>query len=325
MDKVYPRDLRGEPHADGMIWSRFLWDLRALIGNDDALRVAVESHFLLTSAARFVDGADAILLANEALRDGQDDLAIRALLEERGLLYRVPLADPPQEDGFEPNDDAALAASIAPGVHPGLVHAANDDWYRLDVPPRRRLRVTARFDPDAANLDLELYVPTGLPSAPLERVARSASLGGVEEVEASAGSDGAIALLRVHDGDPGTHVAGYALALIETDVPELRPGRAVASTVPAYGRRVFRVEVPSTKVTNAGRLRVVSASRGAGGAATDLRIVAPSGAIVVDFGQQRRGEGVRAGVRLDQAGSWLVEVRARNERAGEIRVRVRFR
>ena len=43
--KVYPRDLAGEVHADGEIWSRALWDIRNALGTTTADRIIVLSQF----------------------------------------------------------------------------------------------------------------------------------------------------------------------------------------------------------------------------------------------------------------------------------------
>jgi hypothetical protein len=319
--KHYPENLKGEPHADGEIWSRFLWDLRGLVGVDESLRIVVESHFLLTPSARFTQGANAVLLANESLRDGADDVAIRDLLDARGLLYTVPLAHPPADDAFEPNDDLDHPSLLTPGSYPGLV-SVDDDWYVFDVPTNRRFHVAMTLDPDAANLDLALYAKTGLTPATNDLVAVSAELGGSEAVDASAGYEMTTFYLRVHDGDPGTHVGGYDLNVIDADLVSLLPGRSTLTTVGARARAVYRVEVPASKV---GRdLRVTSHRRRTGGTAPEVRIVSPSGVVVVDFGQGGL-RGSRARVALDEVGAWTVEVRSRDAMKGDVKLRAEFR
>ncbi len=319
--KRYPENLKGEPHADGEIWSRFLWDLRALVGADDALRLVVESHFLLTASARFTQGANAVLLANESLRDGEDDVAIRDLLDARGLLYTVPLAHPPADDALEPNDDLDHPALLAPGSYPGLV-SADDDWYVLHVPTNRRFHVTMTLDPESANLDLALYAQTGPTTLSNDLVAVSSEIGVAEAVDASAGSEPTTFYLRVHDGDPGTHVGGYALNVIDADLVSLLPGRSTLTTVGVRARAAYRVEVPASKVGS--DLRVTSRRRRTGGAAPEVRVVAPSGRVVVDFGQGDVN-GRRASVALDEVGAWTVEVRSRDAKRGDVKLRAEFR
>ncbi|MFN2526899.1 MAG: M36 family metallopeptidase [Actinomycetota bacterium] len=71
--KKYPDDISGEVHADGEIWSAFLWKLRAAVGDDpversdNVLRLVLSSHELLTPEAEFVDGVLALKTAAKAL------------------------------------------------------------------------------------------------------------------------------------------------------------------------------------------------------------------------------------------------------------------
>jgi hypothetical protein len=315
-DKHYPEDVRDEPHLDGEIWSRLLWDLRGLLGNDEALRLVVESHFLLTPTARFTQGANSLLLANESLRGGRDDLAIRALIEARGIVATVPLADPPADDAFEPNDDVDHAASVAAPFHADLV-SADDDWYRLDVRPNRRWHVTISFDPDAANLDLGLYAHTGQTEFTNELVEVSEGVAGSEAVDASAGPFGASFRLRVHEGGIGTRIAAYQLHVVDADLPALEPGRSTVLALTPRAPIVYRVDVPASKVGKS--LRVGAKRRHRGGAAPEIRVTSPSGATAVDF-----GTGPHARVALDEVGAWIVEVRSRDVQSGGARLRATF-
>jgi hypothetical protein len=320
--KKYPKDFVREVHGDGEIWSRFLWDLRALVGTDDALRVTVESHFFLTPLARFVHAANAVLVANVALRGGRDDASIRALLDARGLQYSVTTAPPPAEDGFEPNNTAAEAAPVWTGTHAQLL-LADDDWYRLEVPPGRRLVVTVAFDPLAVNVDLELFTSAGAP------VMTSEGLGGVERVEVGAGPGGPVeVLLRVFHGPGARLPAGYDLTVTETDLVALRPGRTELLSAQSGVRQAFRVVVPPEKVGAGRHLRVVAKGRGprpARRVRPELRVYDPSGAVLVDFGEGRLPSGARARVPADQPGSFAVEVEPRDARSGRYSLKVRLR
>ena len=87
-DKKYPDDMENQVHADGEIWSAFLWDLRSKLGcdEDDAssecaepgapeaeilsdriLKLVLTSHELLTTNADFGDAVAALLTAADAL------------------------------------------------------------------------------------------------------------------------------------------------------------------------------------------------------------------------------------------------------------------
>jgi hypothetical protein len=93
--KVYPDDLVGEVHADGEIWSGFLWDLLlafgggstpTVAGRDKTVQLAVESHFVVPSDPSFGDAAQAVLDADQVLFGGANQALIRTKLDGRGLL-----------------------------------------------------------------------------------------------------------------------------------------------------------------------------------------------------------------------------------------------
>jgi hypothetical protein len=70
--KVYPKDVENEVHADGELWSAFLWRIRDRLGatpvekSDLSLRLVLASHELLTPAAKFADGVAALRTAATA-------------------------------------------------------------------------------------------------------------------------------------------------------------------------------------------------------------------------------------------------------------------
>lgn len=315
-DKIYPHDLVDEPHADGEIWSRFLWDLNDALGADEALRLVVESHFYLTANARFLQGANALLLANRALRDGADDAAIRALLRERGLPFDVPSPSAPDEDPYEDNDDAGSAAPLAPGVHTGLL-LADDDWFRVAVAPLRRLHARATFDPDAMDLDLEVRTDAGV------LVDLSEGVGGSEEVDATAGRGGAVFLVRARHTPHVSGVAGYTLTLVETELPEQRPGRTDLRRILPGATAVFSVPVAASK--SGRRLVVASSSRGLSGAVNDVRITSPEGDVFAEAGEGRTARGARVVVGDVVPGAWVVEVAPRDGSGGRYKLRAVYR
>ncbi len=63
-------DLSGDAHADGEIWSRVLWDVRAALGPEMADVLALESSFYLPPAATLVEAGQALLDADASLFDG---------------------------------------------------------------------------------------------------------------------------------------------------------------------------------------------------------------------------------------------------------------
>ena len=80
-----------EIHCAGELWSATLWSLRFALGSDASGlpamdRIVLQSHFSLTPKATLLDGANALLLADDQLYGGVHRPAIIAELTARGLL-----------------------------------------------------------------------------------------------------------------------------------------------------------------------------------------------------------------------------------------------
>lgn len=314
--KRYPTDLVGEVHDDGEIWSRFLWDLRGLLGNDESLKLVVESHFLLSPSAGFFQGANAILAANESLRQGADAAAIRALLDARGLRYTPPGGSGVPDDVFEPDDDAAHAAPVPTGLTSGLV-LADEDWYAVTVPPNRRLRVTTLLDASRPGAFAEVRTPAG------SLAARASAADGTAGLDASAGPDGATLLVRVFDQSGLATPASYALNVVETSLVALKPGRARFFSLDGDTRAVFRVNVGAARAKHGARLKIVTKSAPFG-AVADVRIVSPTGRLLAAFGDGRTATGASVTVDADEPGSWTVESVAREGTSGTLVLRAKI-
>jgi Zn-dependent metalloprotease len=56
-DKHYPKDIIGEVHADGEIWSRALWDIRNALGSTEADTIILESQFSFAPDTTFAQAA----------------------------------------------------------------------------------------------------------------------------------------------------------------------------------------------------------------------------------------------------------------------------
>lgn len=71
--KVWPKDRTGSVHADGEIWSSFLWRLRSHLGgaavemSDNSLKLVLSSHELLTPTATFATAVAALRTAATSL------------------------------------------------------------------------------------------------------------------------------------------------------------------------------------------------------------------------------------------------------------------
>jgi Zn-dependent metalloprotease len=85
-NKLYPRDITGEEHDDGEIWSACLWEIRILLGRKDADKLIIAHHFLLSHSSGFVDAANAIITVDKQLNKGNNKAALRNIFKRRGIL-----------------------------------------------------------------------------------------------------------------------------------------------------------------------------------------------------------------------------------------------
>ena len=164
-------------------------------------------------------GEDRLEASREALRD----LAEMIALELQGR----------RDDRYEPNDSLGSAARLPSGQQYALIQR-EEDWFRVAVPARRRLRVTLFH---SAALRVELLSPSG---APLPGVA-SRDEGRLQEW-ISGLSEGEL-LLKVSGADKG---AAYQLALEvlpdDADEPNQSPSAASALSLGIERRGIARDE-----------------------------------------------------------------------------------
>lgn len=85
-NKKYPKDMTGEEHADGEIWSACLWELRNALGRATTETLVFAHHFLLTPKAKFEDAAKALITADKQLNQGRNEAAITDVFVRRGIL-----------------------------------------------------------------------------------------------------------------------------------------------------------------------------------------------------------------------------------------------
>ena len=84
--KHYPKDLDGDVHDDGEIWSAALWQIRGAITAAKADTVILQHHFLLTPDASFNQAANALITAAINLGYSQATVnEIRTILKNRGF------------------------------------------------------------------------------------------------------------------------------------------------------------------------------------------------------------------------------------------------
>lgn len=85
-NKKYPKDITGEVHDDGEIWSACLWQLRNELGRAIGEVLIIAHHYLLNRWACFEDAANALLTTDKRLFGGRYQDAIRAIFVHRGIL-----------------------------------------------------------------------------------------------------------------------------------------------------------------------------------------------------------------------------------------------
>lgn len=109
--RQHPVNISGDPHADGEIWSRVLWDVRAAVGQAVADRLALESAFYLPPAATLTEAGQALLDADANLYNSAHRAAIVQALQSRGLAeLPVPLLlSPAGGDTLRPGGLAMVA------------------------------------------------------------------------------------------------------------------------------------------------------------------------------------------------------------------------
>ena len=85
-NKIYPRDLVGEVHADGEIWSRALWDIRQSLGNVRADTVILESQFDFAPDTTMPAAASTTVATAQRLYGSTVAKQVKAALHARGII-----------------------------------------------------------------------------------------------------------------------------------------------------------------------------------------------------------------------------------------------
>jgi Zn-dependent metalloprotease len=85
-NKKYPRDIVGEEHSDGEIWSACLWQIRQAIGAQTANKLIIAHHSLLSPDATFEQAARQMIMTDQQLNGGHNAEAIREVFIKRGIL-----------------------------------------------------------------------------------------------------------------------------------------------------------------------------------------------------------------------------------------------
>ncbi len=85
-NKLYPKDLVGEVHDDGEIWSRALWDIRTTLGAMAADRIVINSQFGFAANTSFARAAQQTVLTASQMYGASAAASVRAAFVARGIL-----------------------------------------------------------------------------------------------------------------------------------------------------------------------------------------------------------------------------------------------
>lgn len=85
-NKKYPRDIVGDEHTDGEIWSSSLWEIRGILGGRITDRLVLAHHFLLTRDSSFENSANMLITVDHQLNQGRNEETIRNIFVRRGIL-----------------------------------------------------------------------------------------------------------------------------------------------------------------------------------------------------------------------------------------------
>ncbi len=82
----YPENIQNEVHADGRIWGVILWDLRTALGKQISDILIHKSHSYLNGRKpKFIDGMNAIVVADQNLNEGANKATILEVFKKRGV------------------------------------------------------------------------------------------------------------------------------------------------------------------------------------------------------------------------------------------------
>lgn len=82
----YPEDLGDEVHANGLIWSRALWDIRLALGHVQADTLILKAQFAFAADTTMPAAAQATVAAAQSLYGAATANTVKAAFEARGIL-----------------------------------------------------------------------------------------------------------------------------------------------------------------------------------------------------------------------------------------------
>ncbi|MCS6844061.1 MAG: M36 family metallopeptidase [Caldilineales bacterium] len=160
-DLQYPVHFSGDPHADGQLWSRVLWDVRQAAGPTVGDTLALEANFYMPCGATLEAAGRALLDADQNLFDGAHREAIVKALAARGLwpLPAPAFLEPAQPLYLAPGSPLAIRWTSADGLA-----AAYELQYSLDadaVGERAESFAAGRLPPDFLSYGNQLWRTAG--------------------------------------------------------------------------------------------------------------------------------------------------------------------
>lgn len=85
-NRLYPADLTGLVHRDGMIWSRALWDIRGALGNVVADTLILQAQFGFAPDTSMPAAAQVTVDTAEDLYGSSIADTVRGVFQARGIL-----------------------------------------------------------------------------------------------------------------------------------------------------------------------------------------------------------------------------------------------
>ncbi|MFN7922822.1 MAG: M36 family metallopeptidase [Bryobacteraceae bacterium] len=250
----YPRNLVGEVHADGNMWSGALWELRRQLGAPVTDRIVLATIASLNSSSDFYDAAGAAVNAAGKLYGGQAATVVDRVMRNRGLI-----------------SDAAEAAARAGVIRSGFagtaaIPASDPGWVTIGA-KQFRVQVSGR----ATRFKIEISGNGNLYALVRSRTPIVVNDDGTVNAEHIAGPSQAPEIAVDSESSPEIQTGVYYIAIgnaatvqnqvavrftefVDIDVKSQRstqifPGTPITGTVPAgpaIGSRQFRLVVPPT-------------------------------------------------------------------------------
>ncbi|MEM7117701.1 MAG: Calx-beta domain-containing protein [Chloroflexota bacterium] len=179
-------------------------------------------------------------------------------------------------DGYEPNDSLAVAASITVGSYPNLVICSADvDYYSFSVAADQTIELNALFAHADGNLEMSLFDPTG------GLLATANTTTDNETITHEAAASGTYTVLVVGYGDASND---YTLELALVDPAQVSFALASYSVAEDGGFAI--VEVVLDRPASGGEMVEYGTSGGTAVSATDF--TPTSGTLTFSAGQQSK-------------------------------------